>query len=109
MISVNNVTVSGKIVEYPKRIMLEDTNTVMVIFKIHNETVINNQKKTSYTLTIKCFGNVAEYVDATLVSGDEVIVSGTIACHNQLFRGGYIGLPYVRALAVTKLEQEQYK
>lgn len=109
MISVNHITVSGKIVEYPKRIVLEETNTVMTVFKIHNETIINNQRKTSYTLTVKCFGNVAEYVDASLMNGDEVIVSGTIACHNQLIRGGYVGLPYIRALAVSKLEQEQYK
>ena len=109
MISVNNVTVSGKVVEYPKRFLLEETNTVMVVFKIHNETFINNQRKTSYTITIKCFGNVAEFVDAVITNGDEVIVSGTIACHNQLFRGGFVGMPYIRALAVSKLEQEQYK
>lgn len=109
MISVNNITLSGKITEAPKKILLEESNTVMTVFKIHNETFIQNQRKVSYTMQVKCFGNVAEYVDAELTLNDQVIVSGTVACASQMFRGGFIGLPYIRALSVSKLEQELYK
>lgn len=109
MISINNATLSGRISEAPKRYDLEETNTTMVVFKVKNEMIINSQRKTQWNITVKCFGNVAEYVDATLSYGDKVLVSGTIACSSQMYRGGYVNMPYIRALGVTNLEQEQYK
>lgn len=109
MLAVNNVTVSGKITERPKRFVNEETNTVMCGFKIHNETMIQDVRRTYFTINITAYGNTAEFVDANLDVGDKVIVSGTIACKSIPYKGNYINQPYVRALAVSRLEQEMYK
>jgi single-stranded DNA-binding protein len=109
MLAVNNITLSGKITEQPKRFVAEETGTVMCSFKLHNETMIQDVRKTSFTINVTAYGNTAEFVDANLDVGDKVIVSGTIACKSIPFKGYYIAQPYIRALAVSRLEQEMYK
>lgn len=109
MISVNHVTLSGKLTDHPRRIVYEKTNTIAVIFKIHNDTYVNTEKRASYTVMVKCFGNVAEFVDANLSAKDEVIVSGLISSYNQVVGKQYLYQLCIKALAVSKLEQEMYK
>ena len=109
MVSINNIVVSGKVVNTPNKFVADEINNGSIaIFNIRNDIYISGVKKASYTLTIKCYENIAEYVDAEISAGDWVLVTGTLSSGNRSFRGGYINFPYVRALSVTRLDQEKY-
>ena len=42
------------------------------------------------------------------MAGDSVLVSGVLCTSNMPYNGGDVAMPYIKALAVTKLEQEKY-
>ena len=108
MIGINNVTVSGMIIEQPTYTLLEETQQPFAVIKIHHSNYDGDKKKHSFTIKVKAFGNIADYIDTELMAGDSVLVSGVLCTSNMPYNGGYVAMPYIKALAVTKLEQEKY-
>lgn len=108
MINVNNVSLTGVIKDEPSFGIENDGTTPFCIFKLMNQNYANDRMHTT-NIKVKCYGNVANYVELSLSAGDKVLVNGTIRNYNTPINGTFLNVPFIYALTVTKLEQEMYK
>lgn len=109
MTHVNNITLTGVITRQPVYLPVgEDHNTSMVAFAIRDSDVLGD-RRSSYTVDVKAYGGVAEYVNMNLTAGDRVLVSGVVCSRSKPVGGAFTNAMYIYGRAIVKLEQEFYE